>query len=432
MLIEFSVANFKVFSQKQTLSMVAKKSYKEHLESTVIPKYFDDLLINKAAIIYGANGAGKSSLIEALDYLTSYIMRGFVDVDDDRVDKVKFIDRSIPKFVFDDKLITAPTDFDISFIGESGERYQYSISIGVEHIESEGLWVFSKKGVRAKTLISRVYNKETEEFDYYCPSLDIDKKTYEVAVEKAGNSKRSPFVSILMAYDVNQVKEFSSWFKHHLVISSNSKDENFRIASKYTFLDKLAAGDDDKKNKIIDFLSKFDFSITDISVEKRKIKLPDEMPDEVKRMVMANMGYHIAIEHTTSDGVKKNIAYEKLSSGTRKLFDLSGIITLCCDSCSDTILVLDEFESSLHPYIVRAIFDLMVKKPNNIQLILTTHSSVLLDIDKIARRDQIWFLEKNSDLETVLYPLSDFTPRLDDPIIRGWDTGRYGGVPYME
>lgn len=247
MLIEFSVQNFKVFSQKQTLSMAAKKSYKEHPETTATAEHFDDLLINKVAVIYGANGAGKSSFVEALDFLQSYILRGFADSSQNDSIRTRFIDREIPKFIFDEEQLTAPTDFEISFIGTTGERYQYTLSIGTDAIEAEGLWVYSKKGVRPKTIISRVYNAETNEFEYYCPSLQIDKKTYEVAIEKANNSKRSPFVSILHAYDVSQLDEFINWFRGDLIVSSNRNDDVFRMASRYSFLDDLADGDEQKK-----------------------------------------------------------------------------------------------------------------------------------------------------------------------------------------
>lgn len=432
MLIEFSVQNFKVFSQKQTLSMAAKKSYKEHPETTATAEHFDDLLINKVAVIYGANGAGKSSFVEALDFLQSYILRGFADSSQNDSIRTRFIDREIPKFIFDEEQLTAPTDFEISFIGTTGERYQYTLSIGTDAIEAEGLWVYSKKGVRPKTIISRVYNAETNEFEYYCPSLQIDKKTYEVAIEKANNSKRSPFVSILHAYDVSQLDEFINWFRGDLIVSSNRNDDVFRMASRYSFLDDLADGDEQKKNKILEFLNKFDLSISDISVTKKNVTLPDEMPEEMKKMILSDVGFQIVLEHTTSSGIKKNIPYERLSSGTKKLFDLSGILLLCCEAGEKSVLVLDEFESSLHPYIVRAIFELIVKHSERLlQLILTTHSNVLLDTEKLVRRDQIWFLEKNSELETVLYPLSDFAPRFEDSIIKGWDLGKFGGVPFL-
>lgn len=432
MLIEFSVDNYKVFSSRQTLSMLAKKSYKEHARTTVVPELFDDLLINKAAIIYGANGSGKSSFVEAIDFLQSYVLFGYANKNSGAFGKEKFIERDIPSFIFDDSKFKSPTSFDISFLAESGERYQYSLSIGKQHVSTEGLWVYSKKGVRAKTIISRAYNEEEKKFDYYCPSLEIDKKTYEVAIDKAHNSPRSPFVSVLDAYDVSQLSPFIKWFARNLTVSSNQHDNMFRLASKSTLIEEVLNGGEDRKEKIITFLRMFDLSITDFTVKKRDVELPEDLPEEMRRILLSDVGYQITVEHTTSDGTKKNLSYDQLSSGTKKLFDLSGFLIHYFES-EQSVMVLDEFETSLHPYLVRLIYQIIVMNPNSkLQLILTTHSNVLLDTDKLVRRDQIWFIEKNSDLESELYPLTDFAPKKEDSILKGWDLGNFGGVPFLE
>ncbi|VAW37477.1 hypothetical protein MNBD_DELTA03-289, partial [hydrothermal vent metagenome] len=50
---------------------------------------------------------------------------------------------------------------------------------------------------------------------------------------------------------------------------------------------------------------------------------------------------------------------------------------------------------------------------NNAQLIFTTHDTSILD-QKIMRRDQIWFMEKDKQNASSLYPLSDFKPRKNE------------------
>ena len=75
------------------------------------------------------------------------------------------------------------------------------------------------------------------------------------------------------------------------------------------------------------------------------------------------------------------------------------------------ILLLDEIESSFHPLLVRFLFQKFHSEKNNqqnSQLIFTTQSTDPLDL-KIFRRDQIWFVEKNKDGSSRVYPLSDFT-----------------------
>jgi AAA15 family ATPase/GTPase len=49
----------------------------------------------------------------------------------------------------------------------------------------------------------------------------------------------------------------------------------------------------------------------------------------------------------------------------------------------------------------------------------------------LFRRDQIWFVEKDQDQASRLYPLSDFSPRKNEAIERGYLMGRYGALPFL-
>ncbi|MNR06571.1 hypothetical protein D3C85_1226450 [compost metagenome] len=65
------------------------------------------------------------------------------------------------------------------------------------------------------------------------------------------------------------------------------------------------------------------------------------------------------------------------------------------------------------------------------QLIFTTHESNLLDLE-IFRQDEIWFSEKNKNTgSTQLYSLSDFKPRYDLDIRKGYLKGRFGAIPFL-
>ena len=66
------------------------------------------------------------------------------------------------------------------------------------------------------------------------------------------------------------------------------------------------------------------------------------------------------------------------------------------------------------------------------QLIFTTHETSILSQDTL-RRDQVWFCDRNEDLSTKLYPLSDFKPRKDyENIENAYLSGRYGALPYFQ
>ena len=49
----------------------------------------------------------------------------------------------------------------------------------------------------------------------------------------------------------------------------------------------------------------------------------------------------------------------------------------------------------------------------------------------LFRRDQVWFLEKDRDGATDLYPLSDYKTRGKVALQKGYLVGRYGAIPFM-
>jgi len=63
-------------------------------------------------------------------------------------------------------------------------------------------------------------------------------------------------------------------------------------------------------------------------------------------------------------------------------------------------------------------------------VLFSTHDTSLLDQD-LFRRDQIWFTEKNQAQATVLYPLTDFSPRKNEALEKGYLMGRYGAAPFL-
>ena len=64
----------------------------------------------------------------------------------------------------------------------------------------------------------------------------------------------------------------------------------------------------------------------------------------------------------------------------------------------------------------------------NIQLIVTTHESRLMDFD-LLRRDEIWFVDKKTNGESDIYSLEEYNARFDQKIDKAYLEGRYGGIP---
>lgn len=86
----------------------------------------------------------------------------------------------------------------------------------------------------------------------------------------------------------------------------------------------------------------------------------------------------------------------------------------------------------MHPILIGYLFALFnnpeVNKANA-QLIVSSHSMVLMSLENL-RRDQIYFVEKNRRTGvSELYSLDEFSPREEENIRMAYLLGRYGSVP---
>jgi AAA15 family ATPase/GTPase len=101
------------------------------------------------------------------------------------------------------------------------------------------------------------------------------------------------------------------------------------------------------------------------------------------------------------------------------------------------LLLVDELERSLHPALARKIIDRFndpAANPKIAQVIFTTHDTNLLGTvigEPALRRDQVWLTEKDAEGATVLYPLTDYKPRKNENLERGYLQGRYGAIPFL-
>ncbi|GIJ29188.1 hypothetical protein Vqi01_43500 [Micromonospora qiuiae] len=122
------------------------------------------------------------------------------------------------------------------------------------------------------------------------------------------------------------------------------------------------------------------------------------------------------------------------STGTRQLLTL-GLHAAAMLRAGATMLI-DEIDASLHPILTAKLISLFRSpeaNPLGSQLIFTSHDAALLgtlDAEEILRRDEIWFVEKDDQGASSLYPLTDFKPRKEgENRQRRYLNGNYGAVP---
>ncbi|MFA1544800.1 ATP/GTP-binding protein [Actinomadura chokoriensis] len=139
--------------------------------------------------------------------------------------------------------------------------------------------------------------------------------------------------------------------------------------------------------------------------------------------------------HQGVDG-SATLALSDQSMGTQHLYRLGRLAFRSLDLGS--LLVVDELDSSLHPYLAAKLINLFRDPDINTrgaQLIFTGHDVSLLGRiqgEQVLLGDNIWFTEKNECGATELFAISDFKPRGEENRERRYLAGRYGAVPRID
>lgn len=422
MLIQFTVENFKSIKDEQTLSLV-KNSANEMSDNyfTSNASATPDLL--KTAVIYGANASGKSNLLKALASMNKIIENSFK----------KKLDESIilEPFLLDPICRTQPTTFQAVFVvqmlSETGElratRVEYGFSADKKQIYEEWLSVYPKG--REQAWFHRLYNDENKFFEWK------DSNFFKGQKETWKKNTRSDqlFLSTAVHLNSEQLKPIYDWFTQNVSIINTD-----RISNKMS--KNVCQKDNDWKRVIISLLQQADIDVEDIVIRKPNINLkglPDDMPEEYKQKIIEELSenFDVFFVHLDNQANRIEINLKDESDGTQKIFEFASLIFFVLHN--NYTLIIDEFNKSLHPDLVRFLVKIFNSKHNDYaQLIFTTHETSILRKD-LLRRDQIWFCEKGKEKSTSLYPLTDFSPHKGrEDIEECYLHGRYGGKPIIK
>jgi hypothetical protein len=411
MLVEFKIKNFMSFKDESVFSMVASKD-KTYLENNTISTPTLNKRLLKTSVVYGANAAGKSNLIKAIKLVERLVHSANVD------------ESGIPElyapFKFSLETTNSPSEFELTFITEDGVRYQYGFAINPKQVEREWLIAYPKG---LPQVWFRRDNYSSENPWYFGRSLKGNK-------EQIAQLTRPDVLFLTVAAKMNheQLTEVYNWFKNNLYYIGIENNINFSTG--YSI--KRAKEDPGMQSQIRNLLKYADFGIDDLEFHEEQMdeKVLEILSPEYRKDFQGKY-FEVYMDHRTDADHKFLLSIDDESNGTRKFFSLSGLII---DGLNNgwTIFV-DELDSSLHPLLVRYIVELFHNpKINNkgAQLIFNTQDTTLMNTD-IFRRDQIWFVEKDSEQCSHLYSLLDYMPRKDESLSKWYLQGRYGAVPFL-
>jgi uncharacterized protein len=410
MLIEFSVQNFRSIREMQTLSFIAspirsKNPEMDHNNSFLIN---DKTLLLKSLAIYGANGSGKSNVIKALNAMLNFIKDSMRNED---------LSRRIfyEKYNLNADTLSEPLFFQLQFILK-GKKYRYGFEINNSSVTAE--WLYGPAQKKEIYYFKRENNKVRINSKYFPEGLEMP---------KGRTSETNLFLNVAFAYNGILSKQIKDYFVSKIYADDGS-DFIFRNVTSQMLLN------DSSKKEILDFLNLADFGINDIYEEKFFARNNSTNNDDLEVKPIKILKTTRSIYDLKGEKVGNRVMWMNSdeSEGTNKMYNYSGIIIDAL--LNGKILILDEFDASLHPVLTKKIvqmFNSSKLNKKNAQLVFVTHDTHLLD-NSLLRRDQIYFTEKNTKGETMLYSLVEINGvRNDSSFEKDYIKGKYGAIPFI-
>ncbi len=430
MLVRFIASNFLSLKEEVEFNMLTGdfKTHPHHVYKA------GKVEVLKAAAIYGANGAGKSNLVKAIDYLKRLITQGRI---------FESIDRK--KFKLDSSFRQKPIRFEIELCVLKN-LYLYGIAISNDRIEEE--WLYRNNDM--------IFERKTDK---------SDKVSIEVADQYRETEKQKLLVELIQD---NLLEKYELLLSKNKTLKLAAEIEEVneyvtnRIAivypkTKYEGLVLNILESEDVKDRTNEALGAFDTGVKSINITELNLNDFVEISTDGKQEIINTIGKsegHFAhirtkdgpvlvsyedgkywvkkltLQHFGTNNTLVDFELSEESDGTQRLLDYLPAISAIVDL--PVTFIIDEVDQSVHVNLLKTLLQkVMDDKTTKGQLIFTTHESNLLNLN-IFRQDEIWFAEKERETgATHFYSLSEFEPGYGSDIEKGYLNGRFGAIPFL-
>lgn len=436
MLIRMSVENFKSFEKRTELTMIPSNKIRKLTNHKVFVRSTPLL---KSAVIYGANASGKSNLIDVFHFIQISVRHALP------IECINMFCKNSKEN------ISRESTFELILsVGKSFYVYGFSAILSKRQIIDEWLYELFQNGKskqiflrKQETITSDLMLSTDEQARFSVYAEDLSEKPFVLFLSAMGKGRLSDKSRLVVIRNV-----FNAIASHLHVMTPNMGITDFQ----YYYNDKNLA-------RVSELISSFDTGISDVNIRKISIEeLQKSLPKEIYVQLMADIkqqlenlsGSRVRLSMRSrtdffnidlKKGEEPNITTIKLhhgpsfydfgfseeSDGTRRLFDLMDMLL---NSTDDSVYVVDELERSLHPKLTEHFLKLFSKihANENVQLIFTTHEDTIMT-QSLFRRDEIWFVERSANNNSVLYSLDRFKERYDKKLSKAYLEGRYGAIP---
>ena len=406
MIIEVRANNYKIFNEPVVLSTKADLRNKKFAFNVYKNNVCNVL---KSVIVFGPNNVGKTCTVQCIN-------------------DIKCVLENYRPLTIMPNLFTKNniSELGITFL-ENDRVFSYDFKYDM-HTREFIYERFAERNVKHKTEII-YFKKDSVKGEY----LFKDNKEIEKLLSVIGRNN-------ILIYLIDTTKfEELAWIKDVLVSFSKKIGvvtmDNIPIQKTINIL----KTNNPMKQTIVDFIKNADLDLDNFEYNKnalKKLKIEMNMTgDDVPNMEAALKAQKNIIDQLCLVSRHKGVDLPSVvidSTGTKKIVALASYVIEAIEQ--GKILVVDELDSSLHFKLTRAIVSLFNNEVNKYgQLICTIHDISLLDCKKLFRKEQIWFIHRDTE-KAWLYSLSEFKAREHGTrdttdIIEHYKKGLYGALP---
>lgn len=406
MLYRFEVENFFSIRDRQIIDLTVDGKVPD-TEGRFAPIFRGaDLRAPKVVALFGANASGKTTVLRALAFLTSFIR--------DSVNNTSPGISGCERFN-DEPSASRPIRFAIEF-GDAMNltpEVQRKLQSG-EPVE-EGLYRYELDLEVVEGSVTRIAGESLRQ------KPKGQGKWQRVFERDAAGKVRDSGSFRLSGYQ----HLMNTLANNHTVISSFAKFQHptaqifAQIARRVFFqIEPIQTGQD---RTVIDFLRTQPDMVSKLNLELGRI----DVGVEGMQFRETPSGPVLMFKHK---GLHVEMPWMLESHGTRAFIKMFPLLSVVLDGGG--VVLIDEMDAAIHPLvlpeIIRWFHDAEGRNKLNAQLWLSCHSASLLDD---LTKEEIVICEKDRQGRSSVHSLMDVKVRRDDNHYRKYLSGIYGGVP---
>ncbi len=409
MILSVRVNNYRVYSNDAELSLIADMRIKRFRSNVYKQNKFNVL---KSACIYGANNSGKTCFLLAINSIKNVLLGIVADVTTNLFNESKVCSLGVT-FFSEEKVYSYDFKYDATLVNniKNGFVYECLKELSIDKSGNQ-----KEKEIFVRDTLNDVYR-----------FADNDELSNVLGLVSTNN---------ILIYTINSVKYpiIEQYRKLLREFALNIEVINmYNIPIMKTI--EVLKSNDVIKDRTVELIKLADLDIEDYKYVKNDptsdITESNPKPQELVLAVSELMDDMLRLTSVHKGKALPSLRID--STGTKKIVAVSSYIIEALDK--GKMLIIDEFDSSLHFKLTRALVSLFNNDLNkNAQLIFTAHDVTLLDCKRLFRKDQIWFAGKDEEDGAYLYPLSDFTAsddhvRSETDMFEKYSQGKFGALP---